>query len=291
MASTELGEFLRARRAAASPDSVPFASAGPRRVPGLRRDEVAMLADVSHDYYRRLEQGRERHPSQPVLEGLSKALNLTSEERRHLYSLAGVAWRLDGAELRREVDPALLRLMESWERSGAFVLDPILDISAMNSLAVALFEPFGDTTNLVEMVFCDPTAREFFVDWEESAKSTVASLRATAKFSSTPHRFTDLIARLEAASPRFCELWARHEVQPKTHEVKQLRHSTAGELTIEFHAFGVPSAPGHQLLVYQVEPGSLGETRLLDLVAHRIDAVEHGPHPAGDEDQPATSVD
>ena len=100
-----------------------------------------MLADVSPDYYRRLEQGRERHPSQAVLEGLSKALVLTFEERRHLYSLAGVAWRLDGAELRREVDPALLRLMESWERSGAFVLDPVLDISAMNSLAVALFEP------------------------------------------------------------------------------------------------------------------------------------------------------
>lgn len=230
-----------------------------------------MLADISPDYYRRMEQGRESNPSQSVIEGLSKALDLSLAERRHLYSLAGVAWRLDGAEFRQEVDPALLRLMESWDRSGAFVLDPVLDISAMNSLAVALFEPFSDTTNLVEMVFCDPAAREFFVDWEESAKSTVASLRATAEFASTPHRFKDLLARLEAASPRFRELWARHEVQPKTYEVKQLRHSTAGELTIEFHAFGVPSAPGHQLLVYQIEPGSLGESRLLDLAAHLID--------------------
>lgn len=232
-----------------------------------------MLADISPDYYRRLEQGRERNPSQSVIDGLSKALDLSFAERRHLYSLAGVAWRPDGAELRQEVDPALLRLMESWDRSGAFVLDTVLDITAMNSLAIALFEPFSDTTNLVEMVFCDPAAREFFVDWDESAKSTVASLRASGAFCSTPHRFEALVARLETASPLFRELWARHEVQPKTYEVKQLRHSVAGELTIEFHAFGVSSAPGHQLLVYQIEPGSLGESRLLDLAEHLIDSV------------------
>ncbi|MDA0564188.1 helix-turn-helix transcriptional regulator [Streptomonospora sp. S1-112] len=251
MPRAELGEFLMTRRAKVTPEDVGMPAAGERRVPGLRRDEVAALAGVSVDYYRRLEQGKETRPSEVVLAGLSKALRMTEAEERHLYALAGAAHRLGEEATVQPVPNELLDLMDSWRDSGAMVLDPVLDVVAMNAEAQELFSGFEETANLLEMVFLDPEGRRFFVEWDASAEASVANLRASADFAETPARLRELLDRLNAESPEFPALWARHDVRPKTHETKVLRHPERGLLNIEFHAFNVASVPGYQLLVYR----------------------------------------
>jgi transcriptional regulator with XRE-family HTH domain len=256
MPRTELGEFLMTRRARVTPEDVGMPAAGERRVPGLRRDEVAVIAGVSVDYYRRLEQGKETRPSEVVLTGLTRALRLTGAEERHLYALAGTARRLGEEATVQPVPAELLSLMDSWSDSGAILLDPVLDVLAMNAEARELFAGFEETANLLEMVLLDPEGRRFFVEWEASAEASVANLRDSADFAVAPARLRELLDRLEAESPEFPGLWARHDVRPKTHETKLLRHPARGLLSIEFHAFNVASVPGYQLLVYREGAGS-----------------------------------
>ncbi|MFC3518379.1 helix-turn-helix transcriptional regulator [Streptomonospora nanhaiensis] len=251
MPRTELGGFLMTRRAKVAPADVGMPAAGERRVPGLRRDEVAALAGVSTDYYRRLEQGKETRPSAAVLAALCQALRLTQAEERHLYSLAGAAHRLGEEATVQPVPAPLLDLMDSWIDSGAIVLDPVLDVVAMNARAQELFSGFAETANLLEMVLLDPQGRRFFVEWRASAEATVANLRASADFAATPARLAELLDRLNAESPESPGLWARHDVAPKTHETKVLRHPARGLLRVDFHAFNVASVPGYQLLVYR----------------------------------------
>ncbi|MBR8741659.1 XRE family transcriptional regulator [Nocardiopsis sp. MG754419] len=246
-----MGEFLMTRRAKVTPQDVGMPAVGKRRVQGLRRDEVAALAEVSVDYYRRLEQGKETRPSEVVLAGLSKALRLTGAEERHLYALAGTAHRLGQEATIQPVPTELLGLMDSWNDSGAIVLDPVLDVLALNDRAQELFAGFKETANLLEMVLLDPEGRRFFVDWEASAEATVANLRDSADFAVAPARLRELLDRLEAQSPEFPGLWARHDVRPKTHETKVLCHPDRGLLSIEFHSFNVASVPGYQLLIYR----------------------------------------
>ncbi|MBC7275513.1 helix-turn-helix transcriptional regulator [Nocardioides sp.] len=266
MTATTLGSFLRARRAAASPESLPLPTSGARRVPGLRRDEVALMAGVSVDYYTRLEQGREDSPSQQVVDALARALQLTSHQTEHLYDLANLRWEpLGGAP--QQVDPALLTMMESWERSAAFVLDPLLDIVAMNRTAAALFAPFRNTSNLVEMVFLHPLGREFYADWDRAAESCVAALRATARLSASPERHRELMDNL-LADADFAALWEAYDVEPKTRDEKVLVHVVGGEMTINFLTFHVAHQPGFELVVYQAAPGSVSERRLLGLAEH-----------------------
>ena len=268
MTATTLGSFLRARRAAASPESLPFPTSGARRVPGLRRDEVALMAGVSVDYYTRLEQGREDSPSQQVVDALARALQLTSYQTEHLYDLANLRWEPPLGGTPQQVDPALLTMMESWERSAAFVLDPLLDIVEMNTTAAALFAPFRNTSNLVEMVFLDPLGRTFYADWNRAAESCVAALRATARLSASPERHRELMDNL-LANPDFAALWSAYDVEPKTRDEKVLVHVVGGEITINFLTFHVAHQPGFELVVYQAAPGSLSERRLLGLAEHR----------------------
>ncbi|GAB7192116.1 helix-turn-helix transcriptional regulator [Kineococcus sp. NUM-3379] len=266
---------MRARRAAASADDLGVPSYGVRRVPGLRRDEVAALAGVSIDYYTRLEQGRERRPSPQVLDALAHALDLTLDERRYAYALAGAAWTPPLPATRAPVDPSVDRLVASWPGAACFLLDPVLDVLRTNALADRLFSPFRSTENLAEMVFLDPAGREFFVDWEHAAANTVASLRATAGVHVGAARREELLARLTAGSPRFAELWAAHEVRPKTHDAKELSHPEVGPLTVAFDALEVAAMPGHQLVVYLAEPADTGGQRLRAL-------AEGGPVPVED---------
>ncbi|WP_241199229.1 MULTISPECIES: helix-turn-helix transcriptional regulator [Rhodococcus] len=251
MPHADLGQFLQTRRARVQPELLGISLVGHRRVPGLRRDEVAMDADISVDYYRRMEQGRERHPFEQILASLARTLRLTLDEQRHLYTLAGVAWKLDGEAVNPPVPQELLMLLQTWQEAGAVVLDPVLDVIALNAHAEDLFSGFAVRRNLLEMVLLDPFGRSFFVDWEASTRSTVANLRASADFGATPGRFRELIEKLRRNSPEFPAFWAMHDVQPKTYETKELLHHERGLLTIDFHAFGVSSAPGHQLLVYR----------------------------------------
>lgn len=262
---SELGDFLRAKRAAASVEALPFPSSGRRRVPGLRRDEVALLAGVSVDYYTRLEQGRETNPSAQVLDALAHSLDLTLHERRYAYGLAQIAWVPELAEAPEPVDATLTRLMERWPGAACFVLDPLLDIVAMNRLATNLFRPFSTTRNLVEMVFLDPEGRTFYADWERAATGCVANLRATSGLYAGTARRKELLDRLTSGSAYFAELWAAHEVEPKTHDQKTLRHPAVGEFVIDFDAFEVSALPGHQLVVYRTEPASAGERAFHEL--------------------------
>ncbi|ABS03435.1 helix-turn-helix transcriptional regulator [Kineococcus radiotolerans] len=259
---SELGSFLRARRAATSPDDVGLRSLGPRRVPGLRRDEVAQLAGVSVDYYTRLEQGRETHPSAQVLDALAHVLGMSPEERRHTYSLAQLAWTPPLPSARAPMDASLVGLMNTWPDAACFVLDPVLDILEMNPLARRLFTPFRSTENLVAMVFLDPAGPRFYTDWQRAASSCVANLHATADVHVGASRREELIRTLRAGSDAFAQLWSAHDVKPKTHDSKELFHPAVGAITVQFDALEVSAMPGHQLVVYRAEPASVSGRRL-----------------------------
>ncbi|WP_199444539.1 helix-turn-helix transcriptional regulator [Umezawaea beigongshangensis] len=257
MSGTPLGDFLRARREALKPQDVGLPEHGRRRVKGLRREEVAMLAGVSSDYYVRLEQGRESSPSAQVVDAVARALRLDVAATEHLWLLvrpaeAGV-WQHTQS---RAVHAQLRQLMDGWTTSPAFVLGPALDLLACNAMARALHEGFARADNLARMVFLDPAGREFYQEWERAAHSCVAEIRAA--YGHDPHstRIAEVVAELSAASPEFVELWARHDVKPKTQESKHLRHPHVGDLHILFSAFGVNGAPHQQLVVYQAEPAS-----------------------------------
>jgi transcriptional regulator with XRE-family HTH domain len=255
--STPLGEFLRARRDALKPQDVGLPAYGRRRVKGLRREEVAMLAGMSSDYYVRLEQGRESSPSPQVVEAVARALRLDADATEHL-------WRLVQApETRRwsraegiSVSPQLLQLMGSWSTSPAFVLGPALDILASNTLAAALHEGFTPADNLARMVFLDPAGRDFYQEWERAAHSCVAELRFAYGHDPESVRIGEVVVELSARSPEFADLWSRHDVKAKTQDVKHLRHPEVGDLWIQFSSFAVNGAPGQQLVVYQAEPAT-----------------------------------
>lgn len=249
-----LGDFLVARRAALRPEDLGLRSAGPRRVAGLRREEVAVRAAVSMDYYTRLEQGRELRPSAGVLDGLAEALALDADGRAHLYGLAGLAAPTLTPPHRTTVAPELRVLLDSWSTTPALVIDDVLDVLAENALGHALFGPFAAPRNLARMLFLDPAAATFYAEWDVAARSTVASLRAAA----TPddRRLRALVDELSAGSTAFAALWSAHDVGVKRRDAKLLQHPQVGRLRLAFETFDVRSAPGQQLVVYQAEPGS-----------------------------------
>ncbi|MEV5782858.1 helix-turn-helix transcriptional regulator [Streptomyces sp. NPDC052287] len=255
--STPLGEFLRARREGLKPQDVGLPEHGRRRVPGLRREEVAMLAGVSPDYYMRLEQGRESSPSAQVVDAVADALRLDDEAIGHLRRLTRApAERRTHAAGHDQVDPQLLQLLDSWPDTPAFVVGPALDILAHNALAAALHSGFERFDNLARMVFVDPAGRDFHQDWEKAAQSCVAEIRAAYGYDPRSPRIIEVVETLSAKSPEFAELWARHHVKGKTRQTKNLRHAQVGDLQIQFSAFTVNGAPHQQLVVYQAEPGS-----------------------------------
>ncbi|MEU6458559.1 helix-turn-helix transcriptional regulator [Streptomyces sp. NPDC047065] len=266
MDENHLGDFLRARRAGLRPRDVGMVSHGTRRVAGLRREEVAVLAGVNGDYYTRLEQGRERNPSPQVLDALARALRLDTDARAHLFRLAGGApGEAPSAHAAEEVSPALRQLMDGYPHTPAFVLSRTLDLLAANALAEALFEPFEPAGNLAHMVFLDPAGRAFYADWERAAQATVANLRQAAGFDPDSPRLRRLVGTLTEQSADFTRLWNAHAVRGKTQDVKNLRHPEVGALALTYQAFDVRDAPGQQLVIYHAEPGG-PSARALDLL-------------------------
>lgn len=259
-----LGRFLAARRARVTAEDLGLVSTGVRRVPGLRREEVAELAGVSVDYYARLEQGRERHPSASVLGALARVLRLDREARGHLFRLAGVAPVPESAS-RESAGPELVELLEQWPSTPAFVINRRYDILAANRLAEAFYSDFERVDNLGRMIFLDPAATAFFVDWERAAHGCVGGLRLALGFDPDDAETTALIADLESGSAEFRRRWRLGEVHAKSRGSKEFCHGKVGKLTLEQYAFDVRDAPGQQLVVYRARPGSESAERLAHL--------------------------
>jgi transcriptional regulator with XRE-family HTH domain len=271
-----LGEFLKARRGLVQPSDHGLSSGTRRRVPGLRREEVATLAGLSAEYYVRLEQGRDRNPSGAVLDALARVLLLDADGRAHLRELAGRAPRRDPSTPPVEVEEVsaeLQRLMDGWALNPALILGRRFDILAANPLGAALFP----TTNLARLVFADPRARAYYPDWEPVARNTVAGLRAVAD--PDDPELQRLVAELAEANPEFARLWDRHDVTTKTSAAKRIAHPEVGPITVTYDTFTVNSAPGQQLVVYQAESGSPSEHALtiLGIVAADPDRRTHHP--------------
>ncbi|MGW5362785.1 helix-turn-helix transcriptional regulator [Actinopolymorpha pittospori] len=260
MSGGELGPFLRARRAMLQPEDVGMPSSGVRRVRGLRREEVALLAGVSVDYYTRLEQGRERHPSPQVLDALARTFRLDGDVRGHLYRLAEILPRAATTSAQgnatRTISPDLARLLDSWPVTPAYVVNRTLDILARNRLASALYAGFAHADNLARMTFLDPAGRDFYLDWQRAAARCVARLRLAAGYDPRDPRLLDLVAELTRCCDTFEELWVRQDVRERSGEPRDFQHPKAGRLTLVHQAFDVHGSPGPQLVVYQAEPGS-----------------------------------
>ena len=256
MTTTALGEYLRARRSQVTPGAAGIATYGARRVPGLRREEVATAAGMSVDYYVRLEQGREQRPSAQVLHALSQVLRLDDDARLHLFRLAGLTAGTGRVAVPERVDPELARLMAQWPGTPAMVIGRAYDVLAANPLADALFVGFARGPNLLVKLFLDPDARVFYPDWEQAARYAVAGFRLLQGQSPDDPRIRQVVEELSAASPEFVEMWARHEARAKRLASKRFHHREVGDLTLWINAFDVRSSPGQELVVYHAEPGS-----------------------------------
>ncbi|MET8143444.1 helix-turn-helix transcriptional regulator [Sphaerisporangium sp. NPDC005288] len=261
-----LGYFLRARRQATPLSKVGLPPVGRRRTPGLRRDEVAVLAGVSVDYYTRLEQGRETRPSEQVVNALAEALDLDGEATQHLHDLARPKkHRRAFPGHADQVNPKVLQLMAKWEEYPSTIVNNRLDVLARNALASALFQGMEHADNLLRLMFLNPASRDFFLDWEEDALSLVADLRAMWGTEPDVSSLVAFVEELSAASGEFGEMWARHDVRAKTHHSIEIRHRWIGEVTFWHETFSIDSAPGQRLFVGIPEAGSPSEHALAEL--------------------------
>ncbi|WP_431218808.1 helix-turn-helix transcriptional regulator [Leifsonia xyli] len=260
-----LGEFLRARRARVTPEEAGLAPTKRRRVPGLRREEAALLAGISSEYYLRLEQGRDTHPSDSVVRGLARALRLDDGATAYLRELA----RYPDARPRAQDDVAperIRQLLDAWTTTPAYVQNRTLEVLASNRLARALAPIFTPGVNLLRSAVLDPAVRGLYRDWEAMIAATVAGLRYGARDDPHDAALRALVDDLSAQSPRFADLWARHDVTPKDHGRSVLLHPVAGELDLRYEKFAVPSpAAGQLLVVYHADPGTETERRLARL--------------------------
>ena len=280
MSRTELGSFLKARRGQVRPDDVGLTAQPGRRVSGLRREEVAMLAGVSVDYYTRLEQSRERSPSPSVLNAIAGALNLDEDLREHIFRLADLA-PSPRQPVNDSIDQSLKDLLASWSHTPALIINRQLDILAHNDLAAALYSDFSRVDNIVRMTFLDPAGRDFFADWTRAAETCVANLRLALGHTSSHEAVLALVAETHAASADFRLLWARHTVRGKTHEAKAFHHRDVGDLFLDYNAFDVRISPGQQLIVYQAAVGtaSADKLKLLGALAATARADDSTPDP------------
>jgi transcriptional regulator with XRE-family HTH domain len=224
-------------------------------VPGPRREEVALLAGVSVDYYVRLEQGRERHPSSQVLEALAGVLRLGADGRRHLHHLAGTAPapRAGGADT--HAGPALQQLVDSWT-GPALVHNRANDVLAGNATVEVLFGRHGVSGNGMHYIFLDPASRDVFVEWPAVAAAAVAHFRLASGTAAGDPRVRQVLAELTERSPEFRRLWARHDVRGGCVDRKVVHHPDVGRLVLHGHTFDVRSGSGLVLSVFSAAPGS-----------------------------------
>ncbi|KAK1179613.1 helix-turn-helix transcriptional regulator [Streptomyces sp. NBS 14/10] len=270
--NTELSEFLRTRRARLRPEDagVNMTASGRRRVPGLRREELAHLAGVSTDYYTRLEQGRHLNVSEAVLDAVARALQLNDTERAYLFELAKPRPRR--TQRRRplrpqRVRPGVYRVLQMLDGvSPAFVLGRGGDVLASNRLARALIIDFDALPyrerNLTRFMFLDPAARELYREWDKYASEMVATLRLQAGRQADDPVLTELVGELTIKSPEFRTWWADHNVREKSHGVKLYHHPVVGDMTLAYENVTFPGDDDQAMCIYTVESGSPSEAAL-----------------------------
>lgn len=263
---SDLREFLTTRRGRLTPADVGLPDfGGRRRVPGLRREEVALMAGMSVEYYVRLERGNASGVSEPVLDGISRALQLDDAERSHLHDLVRAA--NDGARparrrprARAQVRPGVQQLLDAMTGVPAFVQNGRLDIIAINRLGLAVFsEMYAQPqrpANFGRFVFLDPRAQGFYRDWSSAAQQTVAILRVEAGRSPHDRRLSDLVGELATRSGPFRTLWASHDVRDHRAGVKSISHPVVGDLDLDYESMDLTTDRGAQLVAYSAAPGS-----------------------------------
>lgn len=278
----EVREFLATRRAKITPDQAGVPMYGTRRrVPGLRREEVAQLAGLSTDYYTRLEKGNLRSASDSVLEAIARALQLDDAERAHLLDLARAARGGSGPTRRRtraqQVRPSIQHLLDAMTGAVGAVSNGRLDLVATNALGRAFYAPVfaqGTPGNLARYCFLDDSARDFYADWDAAASTTVAILRSLAGRDPHDRALTDLVGELATRSEEFRVRWAAHDVRQHHTGVKSFHHPVVGALTLSFDAMELPADHGLVLTVYTAEPGSASEERLALLASWAATSTE-----------------
>ncbi|MFF3846479.1 helix-turn-helix domain-containing protein [Streptomyces sp. NPDC002328] len=280
----ELGAFLKARRAQLSSGTAGLPDdATPRRVPGLRREEVARLTAISTDYYTRLEQGRVQ-ASEAVLDVLARVLRLDGDQREYLLTLAGKsAPPAAGRSARQEVQPQMRHLLDDLTLTAGFVIGHNTDLLAWNTMAAALVMDFGrvpeEERNYVRLVFTEPAIRVLYRDWEAMARLAVSHLRMDSRRNPRDPRLTALVEELSTLDPQFRLWWTSHDVAARAGGTRLLRHPVVGDLALERSTFTCAEDPEQQLVVWTAKPGSRTHDALLSL-ASTIEAAPEAVHGA-----------
>jgi transcriptional regulator with XRE-family HTH domain len=260
---SEIRDFLTSRRARITPEEVGLPTYGARRVPGLRREEVATLAGVSVDYYNRMERGNLSSASESVLDALAGALRLDEAERAHLHNLARASQ--PSAPRRRRsakqaVRPSVQWMLDSMTGSAAIAENGRLDALATNQLARAfyshLFEAADTPVNFARFIFLDPRAGDFYADWERSARDCVALLRSEAGRNPFDRGLSDLVGELSTRSEEFRDYWATHDVRLHNTGEKHFNHPVVGDLELSYNRIELPGDAGLTIVAYTPEPGS-----------------------------------
>ena len=289
----EIREFLTSRRARITPEQTGLPTfGGTRRVPGLRREEVALLAGVSVDYYTRLERGNASGVSDTVLEALARALQLDDTERIHLFDLVRATQTSTPRRRRRaqqSIRPTVQHMLDAMAGVPAFVRNGRLDILGANRLGRALYSEHFDSPaqppNTARFIFLDPRAVTFYADWERITTDVVAVLRAEAGRDPYDRALSDLVGELSTRSELFRTLWAAHNVHKHDAGVKRFHHPLVGELNLNFESLELVADPGLTMFVYTAEPGSKSE-QALNLLASWAATPDQETTHADHEEQP-----
>ncbi|GAA4239165.1 helix-turn-helix transcriptional regulator [Actinomadura meridiana] len=263
----QLSEFLKARRGRLRPEDAGAGTfGGQRRVPGLRREELAMLAGVSVDYYTRLEQGRARNVSTDVLDAVARALRLDADERAHLHNLAKPRTSRKRPSRPQQVPAELRQALDALSAAPAYIIGRRLDVLAWNELARLLVADFpvlpAAERNMARLVFLDPASHTLYPDWETKARDTVANLRFDAGRHPDDPLLASLVGELSLHSPDFRRLWADHNVRGKTRGRKRFAHPQLGELALDYIAMRAPDDPDMTMMIYSAPTNSDAATSL-----------------------------
>ncbi|MEU4154363.1 helix-turn-helix domain-containing protein [Streptomyces sp. NPDC026659] len=294
----EIKDFLTTRRAKITPDQVGLPSLGRRRVPGLRREEVALLAGVSAEYYIQIERGQVAGVSDEVLHAVATALRLDDVETAHLFDLARAAGKAGRRQTRartprRQVPDTLQALIDTMVTAPAIVQNGHLDIVAANPLGRALYGAVyahqPEPPNLARFIFLDDAADDTFPHWEKAADDAVALLRVEATRTPYAKAVTNLVGELATRSAAFRTRWAAHDVRAHRSGTKDFRHPAVGDLTLRFEALDVASAGGLSLIGYTAEPGSPSHEALM-LLASWSATEQAEPHPEAARETPRREV-